>query len=183
VLVVVAVVGVGVNLAATAALSRANRRSLSIEGAFQHVVTDLYAFAGTLVAGAVIAITGFARADPIASIVVVTLMVRASTRLLRPALRILLEATPDDVELAEVRRHILELVEVVAVHDLHAWTVTSGLPVLSAHVVVSDECISAGTSARVLDHLQECLAGHFDVAHSTFQLEPIGHADHERPMH
>jgi cobalt-zinc-cadmium efflux system protein len=183
VLVVVAAVGVVVNLAAARTLSRANRQSLNVEGAFQHIVTDLYAFIGTVVAGVVIIATGFRRADPIASLVVVALMVRAAVGLLRPALRILVEATPEDIEMAEVRRHILELSEVLSVHDLHAWTLTSGLPVLSAHVVVTDECISAGKSARLLDHLQDCLAGHFDIDHSTFQLEPVGHADHETGAH
>ncbi len=183
VLIVVAAVGVAVNLAATFTLARADRSSLNVEGAFQHIVTDLYAFVGTVVAGVVLVLTGFRRADPIASLIVVFLMVRAAIKLLRPALRILVEATPDDMELGEIRRHILELSEVLSVHDLHAWTLTSGLPVLSAHVVVSDECISAGTSARVLDHLQACLAGHFDVEHSTFQLEPVGHADHEAGLH
>ena len=183
VLIVVALVGVGVNLAATVALSRANRRSLNVEGAFQHILTDLYAFIGTVVAGAVIVTTGFRRADPIASLVVVALMIRAAIGLLRPALRILIEATPDDMEIAEVRRHILELPEVLAVHDLHAWTLTSGAPILTAHVVVSDDCIAKGEATRVLDHLQACLAGHFDLEHSTFQLEPGGHADHEPGMH
>jgi cobalt-zinc-cadmium efflux system protein len=179
----VAIVGVAVNLGATLVLTRANRESLNIEGAFQHMLTDLYAFVGTAVAGLVIMATGFERADPLASLVVVALMVRAAFRLLRPALRILVEATPEDMELAEVRRHILELDDVVSVHDLHAWTVASGLPVLSAHVVITDACISAGTSAHVLDHLQACLAGHFDIEHSTFQLEPVGHADHEAGLH
>lgn len=183
VLVVVAAIGIVVNLAATVSLSRADRRSLNVEGAFQHIVTDLYACIGTVVAGVVIVTTGFRRADPLASLVVVLLMVRAALSLLRPALRILVEATPENVEIAEVRRHILELADVVSVHDLHAWTLTSGLPVLSAHVVVTDQCISAGTTARLLDHLQECLSGHFDVEHSTFQLEPVGHADHEPGMH
>ncbi len=183
VLIVVALVGVAVNLAATMTLSRANRQSLNIEGAFQHIVTDLYAFIGTAVAGILIVTTGFLRADPIASLIVVALMVRAAVTLLGPALRILVEATPEDVEIAEVRRHILEVAEVVSVHDLHAWTLTSGLPVLSAHVVLSDGCRSTGEAARVLDRLQACLAGHFDVEHSTFQLEPIGHEAHERGLH
>ncbi len=183
VLIVVAGVGVAVNLVATMTLSRANRRSLNVEGAFQHIVTDLYAFVGTVAAGIVIVVTGFRRADPIASLVVVALMVRAAVTLLRPALRILVEATPEDVEIAEVRRHILELAEVVSVHDLHAWTLTSGQPVLSAHVVLSEGCASMGGAARVLDRLQACLAGHFDVEHSTFQLEPIGHQDHESGLH
>lgn len=183
VVIVVACIGAGINVIAVAVLRRADRQSLNVEGAFQHVLTDLYAFAGTAIAGVVVVTTGFRRADPIASLVVVGLMVAAAVGLLRPAVRILAEATPEDMELAEVRRHILELTEVVSVHDLHAWTVGSGLPVLSAHVVVTDQCINEGTSARVLDHLQACLSGHFDVEHSTFQLEPIGHADHEPGIH
>ena len=91
--------------------------------------------------------------------------------MLRPALRILLEATPEDIDLDEVRQHLLELPEVTGVHDLHAWTLTSSLPILTAHVVVTDDCISTGDAGRVLDHLQGCLAGHFDVAHSTLQFE------------
>ena len=110
-------------------------------------------------------------------------MLKAAVELLRPALRILLEATPDDIDLEEVRRHLLELTEVASVHDLHAWTLTSSLPILTAHVVVTDDCISRGEIGRVLDHLQGCLAGHFDVAHSTLQLEAIGHVDHELGGH
>jgi cobalt-zinc-cadmium efflux system protein len=182
-LIVVAAVGVAVNLAATLTLSRANRRSLNIEGAYRHIVTDLYAFAGTVIAGIVIVTSGFARADSIASLVVVALMLKAAVGLLRPALHILLEATPEDIDLDEVRRHLLSLPEVSSVHDLHAWTVTSALPVLTAHVVVTDECISTGEIGRVLDHLQGCLAGHFDVGHSTLQFEAIGHIDHEQEGH
>ena len=102
---------------------------------------------------------GFDRADAIASLVVVVLMLKAAVELLRPALRILLEATPEDIDLDEVRRHLLELPEVQSVHDLHAWTLTSSLPILTAHVVVTDECFNTGEAGRVLDHLQECLAG------------------------
>jgi cobalt-zinc-cadmium efflux system protein len=182
-LIVVAAVGVGVNLAATVTLSKANRRSLNIEGAYRHVKTDLYGFIGTVAAGIVIVASGFARADSIASLVVVALMLKAAVGLLRPALRILLEATPDDIDLEEVRRHLLELSEVASVHDLHAWTLTSSLPILTAHIVVTDECITQGEIGRVLDHLQGCLAGHFDVAHSTLQLEAIGHIDHELGGH
>jgi cobalt-zinc-cadmium efflux system protein len=182
-LIVVAAVGVAVNVAATMTLAKANRRSLNIEGAYRHVVTDLYGFIGTVVAGIVIVASGFTRADSIASLVVVGLMLKAAVQLLRPALRILLEATPDDIDLEEVRRHLLELHEVASVHDLHAWTLTSSLPIFTAHVVVTDDCISRGEIGRVLDHLQGCLAGHFDVAHSTLQLEAIGHIDHELGGH
>ena len=178
-LILVASVGVAVNILATMTLSKANRRSLNIEGAYRHVLTDLYGFIGTVVAGIVIVTAGFSRADSIASLVVVALMLKAAIGLLRPGLRILLEATPDDIDLEEVRRHLLELSEVASVHDLHAWTLTSSLPILTAHVVVTDECITRGEVGRVLDHLQGCLAGHFDVEHSTLQLEAIGHIDHE----
>jgi len=179
VVIVVASVGVAVNLVATAVLSRANRNSLNMEGAYRHILTDLYGFIATVVAGIVIVVGGFERADAVASLVVVALMVKAAVELLRPALSILLEATPKDIDLDEVRAHLLELPEVASVHDLHAWTLTSSLPILTAHVVVTDECIRGGEVGRVLDHLQGCLSGHFDVAHSTLQLEAIGHADHE----
>jgi cobalt-zinc-cadmium efflux system protein len=182
-LIVVAAVGVAVNLVVVMVLRRANRRSLNMEGAFQHVLTDLAAFVGTIVAGVVIVTTGFRRADPIATLVVVVLMARAAWKLLGASGRVLMEATPDEMDLAEVRRHILELDEVVAVHDLHAWTLTSELPVISAHVVVEESCLSGGAAPLLLRHLQDCLAGHFDVEHSTFQLEPAVHAGDERSRH
>jgi cobalt-zinc-cadmium efflux system protein len=183
VLIVVAAVGVAVNLVATLAVSRADRRSLNIEGAYRHILTDLYAFVGTLLAGIVIVVAGFNRADAIASLVVVALMLMAAVSLLRPALHILLEATPEDIDLEEVRRHLLELPEVQSVHDLHAWTLTSSLPILTAHVVVTDDCFKTGEAGRVLDHLQDCLSGHFDVAHSTLQFEASGHIEHELGGH
>jgi cobalt-zinc-cadmium efflux system protein len=182
-LLVVAGVGVVVNIAATWVLAKANRKSLNIEGAFQHILTDLYAFVGTTIAGVVILTVGFRRADPIVSLFVVGLMLRAAWQLLRASGHVLLEGTPESVDLEEVRRHVLEVPEVVSVHDLHAWLLTSDLPVISAHVVVSDGCVVAGTMGKVLDHLQDCLAGHFDVEHSTFQLEAQTHQEHERTAH
>ncbi len=180
---VVAAIGLVVNVLATSALARADRQSLNIAGAFAHLVTDLWAFAGTLVAGVVILTTGFRRADPIASLVVVVLMARAAWYLLRASGRVLLEGAPEHVDLGLLREHILELDEVRAVHDLHAWVVTSDLPAVSAHVVLRDECFANGSAPQVLDRLQECLAGHFDVAHSTFQLEPASHSSHEEFQH
>jgi cobalt-zinc-cadmium efflux system protein len=182
-LLVVAGVGVVVNVAAAWVLAKANRRSINIEGAFQHIVTDLYAFIGTFAAGIVILTLGFSRADPIASLFVVALMVRAALRLLAISGHVLLEGTPESVNLEEVRRHIEEVPEVVSVHDLHAWLLTSDLPVISAHIVVTDGCVEARTMGEVLDHLQDCLADHFDVEHSTFQLEAQAHRDHERTAH
>jgi len=182
-LLIVAAVGVLVNLAATLVVKQASPGRLDIAGALAHLVTDVWAFAGTFVAGVVIVITGFDRADPIASILVVGIMARAGWPLLRHAGRILLEATPEGVDLDVVRNHLLELPQVLAVHDLHAWVVGSDLPAVSAHVVVADATFADGAAPRVLDQLQACLAGHFDVEHSTFQLEIAGHADHEPICH
>lgn len=182
-LLIVAGVGVAVNLAAVRILARANHSSMSIQGVSAHVITDLYAFIATVIAGIVILQLGFVRADAIASLVVVGLMLRAAWRLLIGSGRILLEGTPASVDLDLVRRHLTALPDVLAVHEVHAWTLTSDLPVLSAHVIVSDTCLSDGSSGAVIDRLQECLAGHFDVEHSTFQLEPATHADHELPQH
>lgn len=179
----VAAAGVVVNGVATWVLAKANRSSLNVEGAFQHLLTDTYAFAATLVAGVVIVTTGFRRADSIASLLVVLLMLRASWQLLRASGRVLLEAAPDGVDLLDVRAHLLQAPHVLQVHDLHAWVVTSDLPALSAHIVLDDSCFADGHAPQILDHLQHCLQGHFDVEHSTFQLEPASHADHEAGAH
>jgi cobalt-zinc-cadmium efflux system protein len=183
VLVIVAAVGVVVNFGATFILAKANQTSLNIAGAFAHLVTDLWAFIGTAVAGIVIVVTGFERADAIASLVIVALMLRAAHRLLRDSGRVLLEAAPAAVDLTHVRAHLLQAEHVTDVHDLHAWVVTSDLPALSAHVVVSHDCFADGHAPQILDELQACLLGHFDVEHSTFQLEPPGHTDHETTAH
>ncbi len=180
---VVALMGVAVNIGASWVLAKADRSSLNVEGAFQHLVTDLYAFIATVIAGVVIIATDFRRADSIASLVVVALMLRAAYGLLRDSGRVLLEAAPDGVDLDDLRRHLLETDHVTDVHDLHAWTVTSDLPALSAHVVVTNDCFVSGHCPQILDRLQECLEGHFDVEHSTFQLEPAGHAAHETGAH
>jgi cobalt-zinc-cadmium efflux system protein len=182
-LIAVAAAGVLVNLAATVVLSRANRSKLNIAATYAHVATDLYAFSGTLVAGVIIVATGFERADAIASLLVVVLMAFAAQRLLRESGRIMLEAAPRGVDLAAVRAHMLAAAHVTDVHDLHAWVVTSDLPALSAHVVVEESCFVDGHAPQILDELQECLIGHFDLEHSTFQLEPPGHTRHETGSH
>lgn len=179
----VALAGAAVNLLATWVLAKGNRSSLNVRGAFAHIVTDLYAFIGTAIAGLVIVLTAWSRADAVASLVVAALMLYAAWGLLRDAGLILLEAAPEGVAIDEVRRHMTQVEHVVDVHDLHAWTVTSGLPTLSAHVVLDDHCFSSGHAPQILDTLQACLAGHFDVEHSTFQLEPAAHAAHEAGRH
>jgi cobalt-zinc-cadmium efflux system protein len=180
---VVALAGIAVNVVAARLLARASRSSLNVEGAFRHILTDLYGFLGTAAAAVIILTTGYVRADSLAALVVVLLMVKAAWSLLRASGRILLEAAPERMNLDDVRAHLLATEHVRDVHDLHAWTITSSLPALSAHVVLDDACFSDGHTPRLLDQLQACLAGHFDVAHSTFQLEAAAHADHEPQAH
>ncbi len=164
-------------------LRRGQAESLNVRGAFLEVAADTLGAAAVIVTGIIISATGFTLADPIASLVVGALILPRTWRLLREAVDILLEASPKGIDLDDIRRHMAELTGVREVHELHVWTITSGLPVFSAHVVVDPEIIERGQSAIMLDQLQDCLRGHFDVDHSTFQLEPAGHADHERPMH
>jgi cobalt-zinc-cadmium efflux system protein len=160
-------------------LRRGQGESLNIRGAFLEVLSDFLGAGAVIVAAVIIGLTGFERADPIASLLIAALIIPRTWRLLRQAGDVLLEATPKDVNLADVRRHMLATDGVIDVHDLHAWTITSGVNVLSAHVVVSDE----GLGGSVLDLLGECLADHFDIEHSTFQIEPPGHRDHEPILH
>jgi len=152
---------------------------MNVRGAFLEVASDTFGALAVIVTGIVVAATGFTRADPIASLAVAALILPRTWRLLRDAVDVLLEASPRGIDLTEVRTHLTALDGVVGVHDLHAWTITSGLPVLSAHVVVDPGVLANGRSAAMLDALQACLAGHFDVGHSTFQLEPASHAGHE----
>jgi cobalt-zinc-cadmium efflux system protein len=157
--------------------------SLNVRGAFLEVAADTLGAGAVIVTGIIISATGVALVDPIASIAVGALILPRTWRLLREAIEILLEASPKGIDLDEIREHMGALPGIREVHELHVWTITSGLPVLSAHVVVDPAVIEHGQSAIMLDKLQACLRGHFDLEHSTFQLEPAGHADHERPMH
>ena len=182
-MVVVAAVGVVVNVVAAAVLAPGSARSLNVRGAYLHVLTDVAGLVATALAGVVSLATGWNRADPVATLLVVGLVLVAAWRLLRASGHVLLEGTPEAVDLAELRRHIEALDDVVAVHDLHAWTVTSDLPAVTAHLVVADACLEAGGGGRLLDRVQACLSSHFDVAHSTFQLEAAGHLDHEPRLH
>jgi cobalt-zinc-cadmium efflux system protein len=171
-----ALAGVVVNLAATNVLSGADRRSLNVEGAFQHVLTDLFAFIATAVAGAVILTTGFDRADGIAALVVAALMLRAAFGLLRESGRVLLEGAPRGIDPDEIGRALARQPHVVEVHDLHVWEVTSGFPSLSAHVLVHPDCDCHGHCRELEDLLRE----RFGIEHTTLQVE---HAhEHEGPL-
>ena len=163
----VALAGVAVNLAATAVLARANRRSLNVEGSFQHLLTDLYAFIGTAIAAAVILLTGFDRADPIASLLVAALMLRSAYVLLRESGRIFLEASPRGLDPDRIGRRMAEQPGVVDVHDLHVWEVTSEFPALAAHVMVKPET----DCHRARLELSELLEREFGVHHTTLQVE------------
>ncbi len=182
-LVVFGVIALAANAVSLVVLRRGQAESLNVRGAFLEVGADTLGAVAVIVTGVLIATTGFVRADPIASLVVGILIVPRTWRLLREAIDVLLEASPKGIDLTEVRRHMTELAGVREVHDLHAWTITSGVPVLSAHIVVDPAVLADGRSPIILDKLQDCLRGHFDVEHSTFQLEPAGHADHEGPIH
>ncbi len=172
-------VGLAANLVSLALLRQGQAESLNVRGAFLEVMGDAFGSAAVLVAAAAIWLTGFQRADPIASMVVGALILPRTWKLLREALDVLLESAPKGIDLTEVRQHMLEERGVVEVHDLHAWTITSGMPVLSAHIVVADP----SSSGQVLDRLCECLRGHFDIDHSTIQVEPAGHRHHEGSTH
>lgn len=176
---IVALVGVVVNLAATWAMAKANRTSLNVEGAYQHVLTDLYGFIGTAVAGVIILVTGWVQADSIASLIVMALLLRAGWSLTKESGRVLLESAPTGLDLDLVREHLMASEHVQDVHELHAWTVTSNMPALSAHVVLDDDCFYTAHAPEILDGLQRCLQEHFAISHATLQLEPKGHRAHE----
>ncbi|WP_127573855.1 cation diffusion facilitator family transporter [Georgenia faecalis] len=179
----VAAVGLVANLVCLRLLHAGQRESLNVRGAYLEVLGDLLGSVAVLVAGVVIALTGWQRADAVASIAIGVLILPRAGSLLRDVGRVLLEAAPEGMALASVREHMAQVPGVVAVHDLHAWTITSGVPVVSAHVVVEDDVLERTRFCEVLDALQDCLRGHFDVTHSTVQLEPVGHAGAEFRLH
>ena len=179
----VAVLGLVVNLVSLSLLRGGQGQSLNMRGAYLEVLGDALGSVAVIVAAVVILTTGWTGADVVASLAVGALVLPRAWSLLRDALDVLLEAAPRGVDLADVRAHILGVEGVTDVHDLHAWTITSGLPVLSAHVVVDDALLADGHGGRVLDALCSCLGGHFDVEHCTFQLESVSHRDHESPVH
>jgi cobalt-zinc-cadmium efflux system protein len=173
--VVVALAGVAVNLAATAFLARSSRESLNVRGALLHLATDVAAFLGTAVAGALVLATGWDRFDPLASLAVAALMVWASWRLLRESTLIFMEAAPGGIDPEAIGRALVAEADVVEVHDLHVWTVTSGFPALSAHVLVGAGADCHAARAR-LEHM---LRERFGLTHTTLQVE---HAQDARPV-
>ncbi|WNM31598.1 cation diffusion facilitator family transporter [Streptomyces sp. Li-HN-5-11] len=178
-MIVFGAIGLVANSVSLTLLMRGQKESLNVRGAFLEVAADALGSLAVMISAAVILLTGWEAADPIASLAIGVMIVPRTVKLLRETVDVLLEAAPKNVDMAEVRAHILALDGVEDVHDLHAWTITSGLPVLSAHVVVSSDVLSAIGHEKMLHELQGCLGVHFDVEHCTFQLEPGGHAEHE----
>jgi len=164
---VVAGVGVVVNIAAAWVLAKANRQSMNVEGSFQHILTDLYAFIGTLIAGLVIVFTGFNRADAIASLVVAGLMFRSGFDLQRRALRVLLESAPEGLAPRDVGTAMVRTEHVREVHDLHLWELAPGHPILTAHVLVASSADCHATRRA----LERMLRESFDISHTTLQVD------------
>jgi cobalt-zinc-cadmium efflux system protein len=166
----VAILGIAVNLAATWVLAQANRQSLNIEGAFQHIVTDLAAFVATAIAGAVVLATDFTQADGIAALLVAALMLRAAAMLLRESGRVFLEASPRGLDPDDIGRRMAGVAGVNEVHDLHVWEVTSGFPAMSAHILVGRDT----DCHDVRRTLEAMLHDEFEVDHTTLQVEHEG---------
>ncbi len=182
-LLIVAAVGLIANLVAFAILRGGERDSLNMRGAYLEVLGDLIGSIAALLAGVVILTTGFAPADAIASLLIAVLIVPRAISLLRDVVHVLTESAPRDTDVEQIRSHLLETPGVVDVHDVHVWAITSGDSVFTAHVEVDAGVFERGETDGMLDRLGECLKGHFDVEHSTFQLEPAGHAAHEGESH
>lgn len=174
---IAAAAGLVANAISLKVLHGSHEESVNMRGAYLEVLGDLVGSVGVIIAGVIIATTGYQRADIFASLAIGLFILPRAWSLLSEVVHILLEATPKGLDLAEVREHLRSVDGVVDVHDLHAWTITSGMPALTAHVVVEDGYKEDWGS--VLDEVRECLADHFDLAHTTVQLEPTGHSDHE----
>lgn len=182
-MVVFGLVGLAGNIAGMLILAKSRRANLNMRAAFLEVVNDALGSVAVLVAAVVIATTGFQRADAIASLAIVALIVPRTIRIAREALHVLLESTPSGLDLGAVRTSIQELPHVRDVHDLHATQVATGMPVLTAHVVVDESCFHDGHLMQMLDQVQMRILDDFEVEHSTIQFESASHSQHEYTTH
>ena len=181
---VVAVIGLVANVAALLLLRPAAAGSINMRGAYLEVLGDALGSVAVIVAAVLILTTGFVQADAIASLVIAAMIVPRAIHLLRDVVRVFSESVPADTDVHAIRQHLLGTPGVVTVHDVHVWAITSGSHVFSAHIVVEPELLASGRSGQLLDQLSDCLSQHFDVDHSTFQLEPADHAaDAEHSHH
>ncbi len=184
-LLIFGVIGLLGNLASIFVLAGGRKSNFNLRAAFLEVINDALGSVAVIVAAVIIATTGWTRADAVVAMLIGVLILPRTFVLLRETVDVLLESTPKGLDLDSVRSHILELPHVRAVHDLHATQISTGLPVLTAHVVVDDACFYDGHAPGIIDELQKCVADHFAVSieHSTFQLEREAHAEHEHPAH
>ena len=180
---VVGLVGGATNVVALLVLRGGASHSINMRGAYLEVLGDLLGSAAVVVASVVVLTTGFAQADSVGSLIIAAMIVPRAWSLLREAVRVLFGSAPGDIDLAAVRAHITDTAGVVSAHDVHAWQITSGATVFSAHVVVERDVFCDMRVDETLDALDKCLASHFEVEHATFQLEPADHAEHERATH
>jgi cobalt-zinc-cadmium efflux system protein len=179
------VLGLGANITSVVVLSAGRGHNLNMRAAFLEVVNDAFGSVAVIVSALVIQYTGWTQVDALAGMLISVLIVPRAVTILRQAGSVLLETVPKGLDLGQVRAHLLGLPHVTDVHDLHASLIGTGLPVLTAHVVLEDRCFSDGHTHELLDQLQGCVRQHFDVSveHSTFQLEPAGHSGHESDTH
>jgi len=182
-MVVFGVLGLAGNLVGLAVLAGGRRDNLNVRAAFLEVANDALGSVAVLVAAGVIATTGWLRADAVVSLVIGALIIPRTLKLLAESVNVLLESTPKGLDLTAVRQRLMTNPHVLDVHDLHATQVATGLPVLTAHVVVDDSCFHDGHLGPMLDELQRCLDTDFDIEHSTIQFEAATHADHEHETH
>jgi cobalt-zinc-cadmium efflux system protein len=182
-MVVFGVIGLVGNAVSIAVLARARSSNLNMRAAFLEVVNDALGSVAVIVAAVVIALTGWLQADAVASILIGSLILPRTVRLLRESIDVLMESTPKHIDLASVRARLLATPHVHDVHELHVSQVATGLPVLTAHVVVDETCFDEGDLPRMLDQIQGRLARDFSLQHSTIQFEAAGHAAHEHPEH
>jgi cobalt-zinc-cadmium efflux system protein len=184
-MIIFGVIGLVGNLVALTALLRGRAANFNMRAAFLEVLNDALGSVAVIAAAIVIAITGFTAADSIAAMLIGLLIVPRTIKLLMETVQVLLEGAPVGLDVDAVRTHLLAQDHVIGVHDLHATQVATGLPVLTAHIVLDDSCFLDGHAPQILDELQDCVADHFDIAidHSTFQLETAGHSDHEHSFH
>lgn len=179
----VALLGLVANVIGLLLLRSSAGTSINMRGAYLEVMGDTLGSIAVIVAAVIIWTTGFAQADAIASLVIAAMILPRAYSLLRDVVTVLLQSAPKETDVAEIRAHVLGTPGVVAVHDVHVWSITTGNPVFTAHVVVEDAVFRENRAGALLDQLGECLTEHFDVAHSTFQLEPEAHAAHEDEQH
>ena len=174
-----ALAGLAANVVSVVLLLPRRDSSLNMRAAYLEVLTDALGSVAVVIAAVLLLVTGFDRADALAALLIAVMILPRAFLLIREAVDVLLEAAPAGVDAEEVRAHLTRVPGVVEVHDLHVWTITSGLPSLSVHVTVDDAALAEQGVGAYLDRFSACVADHFDVVHTTFQVEPLSHREHE----